>query len=86
MKIPVLYFGSRRRGKLDNKTTFFDGKFEDLEKFVPVALTRRIVASKFAGILDILGKFVLVLIGLKLNLTLFPRGRVSNGNDYCVLT
>ena len=68
VKIPVLHFGSCRQGKLDDKTTFFDGKFADLEKFVPAALTRRIVASKFAGIFDILGKFVLVLIGLKRDL------------------
>ena len=29
VKIPVLHFGSRRRGKLDDKTTFFYGKFAD---------------------------------------------------------
>ena len=32
VKVPVLHFGSRRRGKLDDKTIFFDGKFADLEK------------------------------------------------------
>ena len=68
VKIPALHFGSRRRGKLDDKTTVFYGKFADLEKFVPAALSRRTVTSKFAGIFDILGKFVPVLIGLKLDL------------------
>ena len=68
VRIPVLHFGSRRRGKLDDKTMFFKGEFADLDKFVPAALTRRIVASKLASIFDITGKFVPILIGLKVDL------------------
>ena len=68
VKIPALHFGSRRRGKLDDKTTFFHGEFADMEKFVPEVLTRRMIASKLASIYDIIGKFVPVLIGLKLDL------------------
>ena len=68
VKIPVLHFGSRRRGKLDDKTVFFSGEFADLDKFVPAALSRRLVASKLASIFDIQGKLVPILIGLKVDL------------------
>ena len=39
-----------------------------MEKFVPKDLTRRMIASKLASIYDIIGKFVPVLMGLKLDL------------------
>ena len=68
VRIPVLHFGSRRRGKLDDKTVFFSGEFADLDKFVPAALSRRLVASKLASIFDIQGKLVPILIGLKVDL------------------
>ena len=42
--------------------------FDDLETFVPAKLTRRQVASKYASIFDVLGKFGPILIGAKLDL------------------
>ena len=68
VKIPALHFGSRRRGKLDENTTFFTGEFADLDKFVPKNLSRRITASKLASIFDIGGKLVPILIGMKSDL------------------
>ena len=41
----------------------FSGGFEDLEDFVPKKLSRRQVASKYASIFDLLGKFGPILIG-----------------------
>ena len=66
--IPILHFGRRSRGKLDEKTTFFDGDFADLNKFVPVNLSRRMVTSKMASIYDVLGKFAPLTIGFKSDL------------------
>jgi len=66
--IPPLHFGRRARGKLDDKTGFFSGKFSDLDSFVPKNLSWRIVASKMGSIYDILGKFVPITIGLKADL------------------
>ena len=56
VKIPPLHFGQKSRGKLKIGTEIFDGSFEDLEKFVPKKLTRRMVVSKFWAIFDPFGK------------------------------
>ena len=66
--IPRLHFSRRSRGRLDDKTSFFEGEFGDIDKFVPIDLSRRMVASKLASIYDIVGKFVPILIGLKADL------------------
>ena len=51
VKIPPLHFGKKSRGKLRVGTEVFDGSFEDLEKFVPQKLTRRMAVSKFTALL-----------------------------------
>ena len=61
MKVP-----SRRR--LDDRTKFFEGDYEDLEQFVPANLTRRQVTSKLASLFDILGKLTPVIVGFKVDL------------------
>lgn len=66
--IPKLHFSRRSRGRLDDNTSFFEGEFGDLDKFVPIDLSRRMVASKLASIYDIVGKFVPIMIGLKADL------------------
>ena len=68
VKIPLLHFSKKRRGRLDDKTNFFQGAFGDLEEFVPKKLSRRQVTSKVASVFDVLGKFAPILIGLKLDL------------------
>ena len=68
IKIPGLHFGKKNRGRLTKNTEVFFGNFEDLETFVPAKLTRRQVASKYASIFDVLGKFGPILIGAKLDL------------------
>ena len=66
--IPLLHFSWRLRGRLDDSTIFFEGDFGDLEKFVPVGLSRRQIASKLASIFDLTGKFTPIIIGLKADL------------------
>ena len=68
VRIPKLHFGKRKRGKLDENTVMFDGKFGDLDNFVPKKLSRKQIASKLASIFDMCGKFAPVLIGLKVDL------------------
>ena len=43
--IPLLHFSRRARGRLDEKTSFFDGDFGDMDSFVPANLSRRMVTS-----------------------------------------
>ena len=54
LKVPVLHFGKKRRGRLREDTKFFSGKQEELDKFVPDKLSRRNVCSKLASIFDLL--------------------------------
>ena len=77
VKIPALHFGSRRRGKLDENTTFFNGDFADLDKFVPQNLSRRITASKISSIFDIQGRLAPILIGMKSDLRQVVRSTSS---------
>ena len=62
---PKLHFSRRVQGMLDDKTTFFEGDFKDMENFVPACLSRRMVTTKMASIYDIVGKFAPIIIGLK---------------------
>ena len=68
ISIPGLHFGKKVRGRLQKNTEVFMGELEDLENFVPKSLTRRQVASKYAIIFDLLGKFGPILIGAKVDL------------------
>ena len=69
VKIPLLHFGKKRRGKLDDKTEFFisSGDSSDkarLDQFCP-KLTRRNCASKAASVFDLTGLLAPVLAGIK---------------------
>ena len=67
--IPQLHFGKKIRGKLQVGTQIFEGRFvEDMEKFVPRNLTRRMIFSKKYCFFDILGKFMPIDAKLKLDL------------------
>ena len=69
IKIPGLHFGKKKnRGRLDQSTKIFSGEFEELESHVPKDLSRRQVASKYASIFDLLGRFGPILIGAKVDL------------------
>ena len=69
VKIPPLHFGKKSRGKLRVGTEVFDGSFEDLEKFVPQKLTRRMAVSKFAALFDMLGHLTPETAKMKLNVS-----------------
>ena len=61
VKLGKLHFGSISRGRLAPGTELFDGKFgtlEELDNFVPMKLTKRMIVSKFMGIFDLLGKLI----------------------------
>ena len=70
VKIGLLHFGKKKRGKLDEKTEFFLGTgnfLEDkkkLEQFCP-KLTRRICTSKAASVFDLTGLVAPVMAGVK---------------------
>ena len=67
--VPQLHFGKKVRGKLLVGTQVFEGSMvDDMERFVPQNLTRRMLFSKKSGFFDILGKFTPIDIRLKLDL------------------
>ena len=67
--IPQLHFGKKICGKLQVGTQIFEGRLvEDMEKFVPRNLTRRMIFSKKYCFFDILGKFMPIDAKLKLDL------------------
>ena len=67
--VPKLHFSKKCRGRLLVGTQVFEGNMhEELEKFVPQQLTRRMIFSKKASLFDILGKFVPVETKLKLEI------------------
>ena len=66
---PPLHFSKKVRGRLVVGTEVFDGcMLEEMEKFVPRKLTRRMIFSKNGAVFDILGKFVPITVGLTLDL------------------
>ena len=65
VKIPQLFFAKKSRGRIAAGTQIFDGTFEDLNKFVPDKLTRRMVVSKFSSLYDPLGKLCPVTAAMK---------------------
>ena len=73
VKIPRLHFGTKRRGRLDDNTDFFHPTergsekqhLEELDKFVPEILTRRICASKAASVFDIRGLLAPIMTTVK---------------------
>ena len=68
IKIPRLHFGKKMRGRIQIGTEIFDGSFQDLQKFVPKTLTRRMLVSKFSALFDPLGKLVPLTASMKVNL------------------
>ena len=65
VKVPLLHFEKKKRGRLPEDTQFFSGTMLDLDKFTPKNLTRRMVTSKFASIFDPTNKFGPVLAASK---------------------
>ena len=66
--LPQLHFSNNTRGKLAIGTQVFDGSMlEDMEKFVPKKLTRRMIVSKNSSVFDLPGKLVPILVGFKLD-------------------
>ena len=64
-----LHFSKKVCGRLVVGTEVFDGcMLEEMEKFVPRKLTRRMIFSKNGAVFDILGKFVPITVGLTLDL------------------
>ena len=56
--IPQLHFSKKIRGRLTVGTKVFEGSMlDDMEKFVPKLLTKRIIFSKVASVFDLYGKF-----------------------------
>ena len=68
--IPKLYFNTKKiRGRLAVGTEFYEGQFmQDMDKFVPKQLTRKMILSKKASFFDILGKFSPISAKLSLDL------------------
>ena len=67
--LPQLHFSTKRRGRLPIGTEVFEGSMlDDMEKFVPQKLTRRMIVSKNSSIFDLPGKLVPILIGFKFDL------------------
>ena len=67
--LPPLHFSKKLRGRLVIGTEVFNGSsVEDMERFVPKKLTRRMIFSKLASVFDIPGKFTPVEVGMKRDL------------------
>ena len=66
--VPPLHFSKKVRGRLSVGTEVFDGNFADLENFVPKKLTRTMIFSKNNAFFDLLGKFVPISAGFKLDI------------------
>ena len=81
VKIAILHFGSVSRGKLSSGTRIFDGNYgldiEDMDKFVPPNLTKRMIVSKFMGVFDLLGKLVPLTSRMKRDLRAMMRDTAS---------
>ena len=68
-KIPSLHFGSVARGRIKAGTELFEGAMEeDMEKFVPLKVTPRQIASKYLSFYDILQISLPVTAGMKRDL------------------
>ena len=67
--LPLLHFGKKARGKLLVGTQVFEGSMlDDMEKFVPKKLTRRMIFSKNGAVFDLLGKYAPIMAVLKVDL------------------
>ena len=67
--IPDLHFSRKVRGRIEVGTEVFNGGLlEDMDKFVPKHLSRRMILSKKASIFDLLGKLTPITAGLSLDL------------------
>ena len=61
VKLGELHFGKVSRGRLTPGTEIYKGRFgnfDDMDKFVPEKLTKKLIVSKFMGIFDLLGKLI----------------------------
>ena len=80
---PTLHFSKKLRGRLVIGTKVFEGRcLEDMDKFVPRKLSRRMVFSKNASIFDLLGKFAPILAEFKIDLR--AAVKLTNGWDDAV--
>ena len=80
VKTGSLHFGSVVRGRLSPETQVYEGKFgsfEDMNTFVPKALTKRMVVSKFMGVFDPLGKLLPLTSRMKRDLRLVMKSTVN---------
>ena len=69
LQIPMLHISRKLRRRLVVGTQVFEGSMmDDLEKFVPKKLTRRMVFSKNHSIFDPLGKLAPIMSILKVDL------------------
>ena len=67
--LPQLHFSKKLRGRLVVGTEVFNGSLvEDMEKFVPKKLTRRMIVAKNAAVFDLLGKFTPIMAGFSVDL------------------
>ena len=64
LRIPPLYFGTKKRGKLPSTVQVFDGS-SSLENFTPEEITRRQCTGIVARVWDILGKVAPVTLKLR---------------------
>ena len=68
IKIPLLHFGTKRRGRVVGVDYFEPGgSFAKMDQFVPQQLTRRMIVSKRASLYDFLGKLEPIKAKLKLD-------------------
>ena len=64
LRIPALYFGSKKRGKVPSNVKVFDGSCQ-IEEFTPEVITRRQCTGVVARVWDILGKVAPVTLKLR---------------------
>ena len=77
--IPKLHFSKTVRGRLIVGAQLYEGTMlEDMDKFVPEKLTRRMIFSKKAKIFDLLGKLTPITAGFSLDV----RQAVKQTNDW----
>ena len=80
VRISKLHFGSVSRGRLAPGTEIFKGDFgtfEEMNNFVPKSLTKRMLASKFYGIYDPLGKLIPLTSKMKMDMSRILKGGMA---------
>ena len=64
LRIPSLYFGTKKRGKVPSSIKVYDGS-TSIEEFTPESITRRQCTGIVARVWDILGKLASVTLKLR---------------------